>query len=68
MKNKQTFILVGILTFIMSSLSAQMGATVDLETMSAKGKELYFERVSCWVCHSDDASGGVGPFGIVSLY
>jgi DNA-binding beta-propeller fold protein YncE len=61
MKNKQTFILVGILTFIMSSLSAQMGATVDLETMSAKGKELYFERVSCWVCHSDDASGGVGP-------
>jgi hypothetical protein len=61
MKNKQTFILVGILTLVMSSVSAQMVATVDLETMSAKGKELYFERVSCWVCHSDDASGGVGP-------
>ena len=29
--------------------------------MSARGKELYFERVSCWVCHGDNAEGRVGP-------
>ena len=26
-----------------------------------QGKALYFERVSCWVCHGDNAEGGVGP-------
>ena len=33
----------------------------DPATLAAHGKALYFERVSCWVCHGDNAEGGVGP-------
>jgi hypothetical protein len=33
----------------------------DPSTMVERGKALYFERVSCWVCHGDNAEGGVGP-------
>ena len=33
----------------------------DIAELSARGQELYFERVSCWVCHGDDAEGRVGP-------
>jgi len=33
----------------------------NIAELSAKGKELYFERVSCWVCHGDNAEGRVGP-------
>jgi len=57
MNRKKLSLLLGILTFLVGPVFAQMDSTIDLEAMSAKGKELYFERVSCWVCHSDDASG-----------
>ena len=60
MKSKQVFTLVGLIILFSNTVFAQDGTT-DLEAMGVKGKELYFERVSCWVCHSDDASGGVGP-------
>lgn len=33
----------------------------NIAELSAKGKDLYFERVSCWVCHGDNAEGRVGP-------
>jgi DNA-binding beta-propeller fold protein YncE len=33
----------------------------DPATLAERGKVLYFERVSCWVCHGDNAEGGVGP-------
>ena len=33
----------------------------DPATLAERGKALYFERVSCWVCHGDNAEGGVGP-------
>jgi len=33
----------------------------DPSIIAERGKALYFERVSCWVCHGDNAEGGVGP-------
>lgn len=33
----------------------------DIDALSERGRALYFERVSCWVCHGDDAEGRVGP-------
>jgi mono/diheme cytochrome c family protein len=33
----------------------------DIAALTERGKELYFERVSCWVCHGDNAEGNVGP-------
>ena len=31
------------------------------EELLEKGEQLYFEDVSCWVCHGDNAEGRVGP-------
>lgn len=46
----------------LSVLFASTGqAQDDAAALSARGKELYFERVSCWVCHGDQAEGRVGP-------
>ena len=42
-------------------LATAAQAQDSISELSAKGKELYFERVSCWVCHGDDAEGRVGP-------
>ena len=28
----------------------------DMAALTERGKELYFEQVSCWVCHGDDAA------------
>lgn len=36
-------------------------AETYIAELSARGKALYFERVSCWVCHGDVAEGRVGP-------
>lgn len=36
-------------------------AQEDPAELAERGKALYFERVSCWVCHGDSAEGGVGP-------
>ena len=33
----------------------------DIAVLSERGRALYFERVSCWVCHGDMAEGRVGP-------
>lgn len=33
----------------------------DIAALQERGKALYFERVSCWVCHGDNAEGRVGP-------
>ena len=33
----------------------------DMAALTERGKELYFEQVSCWVCHGDDAAGRIGP-------
>ncbi|NIW25246.1 MAG: hypothetical protein GWN29_12120, partial [Gammaproteobacteria bacterium] len=33
----------------------------DPAALSERGRALYFERVSCWVCHGDEAEGRIGP-------
>jgi len=48
-----------LLTFLLMGNVAL--AQDDPATLSERGKALYFERVSCWVCHGDNAEGGVGP-------
>ena len=33
----------------------------EIAAYAAKGKELFFERVSCWICHGENADGLIGP-------
>ena len=40
---------------------ATLQAQDEIAALSDRGQALYFERVSCWVCHGDDAEGRVGP-------
>jgi len=47
----------GITVSTISSVQAQESS----DALIAKGKELYFEQVSCWVCHGDEAEGRIGP-------
>ena len=50
------------LVFCLSFLSvAGTHAQDDIAALSEQGRALYFERVSCWVCHGDMAEGRVGP-------
>ena len=50
------------LVFFLSFLcAAGAQAQDDIEALSERGKALYFERISCWVCHGDMAEGRVGP-------
>lgn len=44
---------------LVTTVNAQ--AQEDLTALSERGKTFYFERVSCWVCHGDDAEGRIGP-------
>lgn len=57
MKIFQVVVASSVLAFLSSGVQAQD----DLAALEAKGKELYFEQVSCWVCHGDNAEGRVGP-------
>ena len=57
MKIFRLFILTCAATFLGNTVQAQE----DLAALSERGRALYFERVSCWVCHGDDAEGRVGP-------
>lgn len=36
-------------------------AQTDIDDLIEQGQELYFQQVSCWVCHGDDAAGRIGP-------
>ena len=42
-------------------LASTAHAQDDIAALTERGKALYFERVSCWVCHGDSAEGGIGP-------
>ena len=68
MNSKKMFLILGTLLVFVSGCtqetSTDMGASsgeVDLDALSARGEELFTARVSCWVCHGDNADGGVGP-------
>ncbi len=54
--SKKLFAL-GVVLFSASASYAQE----NLAELGERGKELYFERVSCWVCHGDNAEGRIGP-------
>ena len=57
MRKQQQF----ISTISVMLFCASASADDNLEEILARGKELYFERVSCWVCHGDSAEGRIGP-------
>ena len=51
----------GLILAVLSLFAAGAQAQNDLAGLNERGKELYFERVSCWVCHGDNAEGRIGP-------
>lgn len=56
MTHSKVLLVIGFL-----ALPVLASAKDDLAALEARGKALYFERVSCWVCHGDKAEGRVGP-------
>jgi len=46
---------------VLSLVASASYAQDDIAALTERGKALYFERVSCWVCHGDNAEGGIGP-------
>lgn len=56
--NKLWPALLGASFYLMCSF---VQAQEDFEALNARGEAFYFEQVSCWICHGDDASGRVGP-------
>ena len=49
-------LLFTLLPFSVNSILAQ-----TTEELLTAGEELYFQQVSCWVCHGEDAEGRIGP-------
>ena len=43
------------------ALSGNLVAQDEIADLSARGEELFFERVSCWICHGENAEGLIGP-------
>ena len=33
----------------------------EISELASRGQALFFERVSCWICHGEDAQGLIGP-------
>jgi len=47
--------------WLLFTVTAAVNAQDNPASLADRGKALYFERVSCWVCHGDTAEGVVGP-------
>ena len=47
----------------LAALTAYSGAWAqdDIAEITARGQELFFERISCWICHGENAEGLLGP-------
>ena len=60
-KFTRSTIALAFLLSLFSSANAQENTSLDRAALIESGRELYFEQVSCWVCHGDDATGRVGP-------
>ena len=43
------------------ALSGNLVAQDEIADLSARGEGLFFERVSCWICHGENAEGLIGP-------
>ena len=41
--------------------STSLQAQDEIAELAARGQELFFERVSCWICHGENADGLIGP-------
>ena len=48
-------------TLVLTLISGQGAAQVDLDLMVARGEALFNHDVCCWVCHSKTGEGLVGP-------
>ena len=46
---------IGLLTCVASP------AGDDIVALSARGKALFWQPASCWVCHGENAEGRIGP-------
>jgi len=53
MYNCRRFVLLGLAWCFATTLPAQD----DVPALSEAGEALFFERISCRVCHGEDASG-----------
>lgn len=51
-------LLIGTLVCCLAPFAQAQGS---FEELTERGKELYFEQTSCWVCHGDEAEGRIGP-------
>ena len=49
-----------LLVLAMSGPSS-VGAQDEISQLASRGQALFFERVSCWICHGEDAQGLIGP-------
>jgi mono/diheme cytochrome c family protein len=41
--------------------SSSLWAQDEIAELTARGNDLFMERVSCWICHGENAEGLVGP-------
>ena len=46
---------------VLFALSGNLAAQDEIAELSARGEALFFERVSCWICHGENAEGLIGP-------
>ena len=51
----------GLLAIIALTGSATVEAQDELADLTTRGQTLFFERVSCWICHGENAEGLIGP-------
>ena len=52
---------ITLLVLLGCTIAGTVAAQNDPDALIAQGKDLYFQQVSCWVCHGDNAEGRIGP-------
>ncbi len=52
--------LKSVLTLIALTASTGLLAQDEIAELAVRGGDLFFERVSCWICHGENADGLVG--------
>ena len=49
------------LALLALTASSAVIAQEPITDLAARGEALFFERVSCWICHGENAEGLIGP-------
>ena len=51
------------IVFALAAMAGSSGlwAQEDIAELTTRGHDLFMERVSCWICHGENAEGLVGP-------